>query len=143
MDATRLPRILLMAEALPSRDNLTDQVSTPAPNGPPSSSESARSGADHAPSQDNNPILNTVPEEHAPTRSYPSNAREWIQRSESIDPPTTDKKMLPIIQSLELKWEIAGAKRTCMIAKMKIISKNDICLSVAQNHSAAYTRKNP
>ena len=30
-----------------------------------------------------------------------------------------------------------------MIAKMKIISKNDICLSVAQNHSAAYTRKNP
>ena len=32
LNSTRLPRILLMAEALPSRANLTDQVSTPAPN---------------------------------------------------------------------------------------------------------------
>ena len=54
MDDTRLPRILLMTEALSSRNNLTDQVSTPAPNGPPSGLKSARSGADHAPPQDNN-----------------------------------------------------------------------------------------
>lgn len=31
----------------------------------------------------------------------------------------------------------------CMIVRMKIISKNDICLTVAQNYSAAHTRTNP
>lgn len=65
MEATRLPRILLMAEALPNKIDHTDQMTTLAPSRPPPGPDSALTGTDHAPSEHKRPILNTDPKEDA------------------------------------------------------------------------------
>jgi len=55
---------------------------------------------------------------------------EWIHHLKKATPPNTPPKMISLIQSSELKWETARRVRKCIIAKMKIISKDDICLTV-------------
>ena len=65
---------------------------------------------------------------------------EWIQHLDKANPPTIPPKMIFMIQSSDLKWEIAKRQRKCIIAKMKIICKKDICLTVTHKHSASYKK---
>ena len=146
MDATRLPRSLLMAEAHQTRNDQNEQVitktntSTAKQKQPQSTPGFTRMDKTHTPSENREPTIIPDKEEDTPQISQPSTSMEWIRHLSKATPPITPPAMISMIMSSELNWETASRSRTCIIAKMKIISKNDICLTVTQKRSGTYKK---
>ena len=141
MKAKRLPRLLLMAEAHQKgteqneHANTSTNTSNTTQNQPPPISGSTQTDKTLTLSVHREPPLSPDRKEETPQISQPSTSMEWIHQLSKATPPITAPRIISMIQSSELKWDIAKGARKCIIAKMKIISKNDICLTATQKHS--------